>query len=231
MIINQVNKQNITNIFEGSYMGFPDGLEVKVFAWNAGDLGSIPGSPEKEMAIRSSTLPWRIPWREEPGGLQSMGLQRVRHDWAISLWQYAHGTINCLPNFIFKSVSIHIKLVSIYYFINIIEAKQNFQFCKFTGFSFSFSHPLLLFFIFPFWLVYMMPNLQFDPVDSLFDGILCCLTDSDNTDERLRKIIWHILKMIKNENKEIDFFKYSLLRFTKLVRCLHFAFRVVYLSY
>ena len=35
---------------------------------------------EKEMATHSSTLAWRIPWREEPGGLQSMGLQRVRHD-------------------------------------------------------------------------------------------------------------------------------------------------------
>ena len=36
---------------------------------------------EKEMATHSSTLAWRIPWREEPGRLQSMGLQRVRHDW------------------------------------------------------------------------------------------------------------------------------------------------------
>ena len=35
---------------------------------------------EKEMATRSSILAWRIPWTEEPGGLQSMGLQRVRHD-------------------------------------------------------------------------------------------------------------------------------------------------------
>ena len=35
---------------------------------------------EKEMATHSSTLAWRIPWREEPGGLQSMGLQRVGHD-------------------------------------------------------------------------------------------------------------------------------------------------------
>ena len=35
---------------------------------------------EKEMAIHSSTLAWKIPWREEPGGLQSMGLQRVGHD-------------------------------------------------------------------------------------------------------------------------------------------------------
>ena len=35
---------------------------------------------EKEMATRVSTLAWRIPWREEPGGLQSMGSQGVGHD-------------------------------------------------------------------------------------------------------------------------------------------------------
>ena len=35
---------------------------------------------EKEMAIHSSTIAWKIPWTEEPGGLQSMGLQRVGHD-------------------------------------------------------------------------------------------------------------------------------------------------------
>ena len=35
---------------------------------------------EKEMAIHSSTIAWKIPWREEPGRLQSMGLQRVGHD-------------------------------------------------------------------------------------------------------------------------------------------------------
>ena len=37
---------------------------------------------EKEMATHSSILAWRIPWMEELGGLQSMGLQRVGHDWA-----------------------------------------------------------------------------------------------------------------------------------------------------
>ena len=36
---------------------------------------------EKSMAIQSSILAWRIPWTEEPGGLQSMGSQRVRHNW------------------------------------------------------------------------------------------------------------------------------------------------------
>ena len=35
---------------------------------------------EKEMATHSSTLAWRIPWMEEPGGLQSTGSQRVGHD-------------------------------------------------------------------------------------------------------------------------------------------------------
>ena len=35
---------------------------------------------EEGMATQSSILPWRIPWTQEPGGLQSMGSQRVRHD-------------------------------------------------------------------------------------------------------------------------------------------------------
>ena len=35
---------------------------------------------EEEMATHSSILAWKIPWTEEPGGLQSMGLQRVRYD-------------------------------------------------------------------------------------------------------------------------------------------------------
>ena len=35
---------------------------------------------EKGMAVHSSIFGWRIPWTEEPGGLQSLGLQRVRHD-------------------------------------------------------------------------------------------------------------------------------------------------------
>ena len=37
---------------------------------------------EKEMTTHSSILVWKIPWTEEPGGLQSKGLQRVRYDWA-----------------------------------------------------------------------------------------------------------------------------------------------------
>ena len=44
------------------------------------------------MAPHSSTLAWKIPWTEEPGGLQSMGLLRVRHDWvtSLSLFTFMH---------------------------------------------------------------------------------------------------------------------------------------------
>ena len=39
-------------------------------------------SLEKEMATHSSIITWEIPWRQEPGGLQSMGSQTVKHDLA-----------------------------------------------------------------------------------------------------------------------------------------------------
>ena len=52
-------------------------------AGDARDAASIPGwrDPlEEEMATHSSILAWKIPWTEEPRGLQSMGSKRVRHD-------------------------------------------------------------------------------------------------------------------------------------------------------
>ena len=72
------------------YFGFQGGMLVvknplPANVGSARDAGLIPGSgrfPEKEMATPSSILAWRIPWTEEPGGLQSMGSRRVRHDWA-----------------------------------------------------------------------------------------------------------------------------------------------------
>ena len=64
----------------------------KESACNIGDQVSIPGLQdplEKEMATHSSILAWRIPWTEEPGRLQSMGLQRVRHDWATNTFLFS----------------------------------------------------------------------------------------------------------------------------------------------
>ena len=51
------------------------------------------------MAPHSSTLPWKIPWTEEPGGLQSMGSLRVRHNWAtsLSLFTFTHSRRKCNP--------------------------------------------------------------------------------------------------------------------------------------
>ena len=64
---------------------FPGGSDGKASVYNAGDPDSIPGLEdplEMEMAIHSSTIAWKISWTEEPGRLQSMGLQRVVQDWA-----------------------------------------------------------------------------------------------------------------------------------------------------
>ena len=64
------------------YIGLPGGSVSKESACNAGDPGSVPGSGdtlEKETATHSSIIAWTIPWTEEPGGLQSMGSQRVGH--------------------------------------------------------------------------------------------------------------------------------------------------------
>ena len=65
-------------------MGFPGSSDRKESAYDEGDLSSIPesGRPpgEMEMATHSRILAWRVPWAEEPGGLQSMGSQRVGHN-------------------------------------------------------------------------------------------------------------------------------------------------------
>ena len=58
---------------------------------------------EKAMATHSSTLAWEIPWVEEPGRLQSMELQRVRHDWAtsLSLFTFMHWRRRWQPTLVF----------------------------------------------------------------------------------------------------------------------------------
>ena len=48
---------------------------------------------EEGMETHSSILAWRIPWTEEPGGLQSKGLQRVRYDWASFTFTFFHFTL------------------------------------------------------------------------------------------------------------------------------------------
>ena len=60
-------------------------------ACNVGDWVSIPGSgksPGEGNGTHSSLLAWRIPWTEETGGLQFMGLQRFRHNWATNTFTF-----------------------------------------------------------------------------------------------------------------------------------------------
>ena len=86
--------------------------------WSLGQEDTL----EKETATHSSTLAWRIPWREEPGRLQSMGSQRVGHHWATSL-------------------SLTRKRVSVHLFIN----KAIFTFKNRTSFLTKGQKPIRLF--------------------------------------------------------------------------------------
>ena len=64
------------------FLGFPGSSDGKQSSYNAGDLGSIPGRVLWRRAWQPTPvfLPGESPWTEEPGGLQSMGSQRVRHN-------------------------------------------------------------------------------------------------------------------------------------------------------
>ena len=70
----------------------PGGSDGTESACNVGDLGSTPGSGRSlggGNGTHSSILAWRIPWTEEPGGLQFLGLHRVGHDCINLAW---HGS-------------------------------------------------------------------------------------------------------------------------------------------
>ena len=77
----------------GKFKNFLGQVELEEQSLLFLDLRSCPQDPsdnsvllvEKAMAPHSSTLVWKIPWTEEPGGLQSMGSLGVGHDWATSL--------------------------------------------------------------------------------------------------------------------------------------------------
>ena len=66
----------------GSGGNVPAMQETRV--WSPGSKDPL----EKGMTTHSSILAWRIPWTEEPGGLQSMGSQRVEHDWAKNTFTF-----------------------------------------------------------------------------------------------------------------------------------------------
>ena len=79
----ELNHINCFYMYLLSFLELPCWPRCKASACNVGDQIQSLGQEdalEKEMAIHSSTLAWKIPWTEEPGRLQSMWLQRVEHD-------------------------------------------------------------------------------------------------------------------------------------------------------
>ena len=88
------------------FMDFLSGSDGKVSAYSAGDLGSTPGSgrsPGEGMAIHSSILAWKIPWTEEPGGLQSMGTKELNTTWWLKQQHVLNASLSllCIEYFTF----------------------------------------------------------------------------------------------------------------------------------
>ena len=91
-------------VFHSSY-GFPGGSDGKESACHVGDPGLIPGLgkfPAEGKGYLSNTLVWRIPWTQEPGRLQSMGLQRVGHDWHTHTHTHRKAWTNILASSVFS---------------------------------------------------------------------------------------------------------------------------------
>ena len=72
----------------------------ETWVWSLGQKGPL----EKGTATHSSILAWRIPWTEEPDGLQSMGSQRARHDWVTNAF-IEENVVKVLDNKIIKHQS------------------------------------------------------------------------------------------------------------------------------
>ena len=83
-------------------MGFPGGSDGKESACNVGDLGLIPGSRRSPGEGNGNPLQyfaWRIPWTEEPGGLQSTGSQIIGCDCATKRSKHTVNNLTTLKSF------------------------------------------------------------------------------------------------------------------------------------
>ena len=95
------------------------GKEPACNAGDTGDAGSIPGQEdplEEETTTHSSILAWKIPWKEEPSRLQSMGLQRVWHNWVCMTTSY------CGFFFVFGCLDVGCFFVFVFVYVLLIPA-------------------------------------------------------------------------------------------------------------
>ena len=87
---------------------------------------------EKEIATHSSILAWRIPWTEEPGGLQSMGLQRVGHNWndfACTQFIYNVSVLGVQEWFSFLYICIYNLLFKILFLYRLLQDRSYSSLC------------------------------------------------------------------------------------------------------
>ena len=82
---------------------------------------------EKEMVIHPSSLAWKIPWMEKLGRLQSMGLQRVRHDWVTSLHWRPHSNLTSLKALSSHTVTLRIVASACEFWGNTISPQHKFD--------------------------------------------------------------------------------------------------------
>ena len=157
VIIQTLHPQNLPNLkfvpsdhfyicSPTSILGFPGGSVVKNLPANAGstrDAGSIrcwEDPLEQEMAICSSILVWKIPRTKEPGGLLSVGSQRVGHDWAHTHPLPSKPRLNEVMFVILWFISLHIMPSSFTHCIQIdillplIQHLKNLHACTLTLF-------------------------------------------------------------------------------------------------
>ena len=97
-------------------------------------IGKIP--LEKGMATHSSILAWKIPWTEEPSGLQFTGSQRVRHDWATNtrtiqctfknVFLCSQSIVTCISWLIAGKGDFHLSACSVYSSVNILYQNKEF---------------------------------------------------------------------------------------------------------
>ena len=100
IILSEISQKKTNIIWYNLYKDFPIAQTVKnLLAMEETRVRSLGQEDplEKGMPIQSSILAWRIPWTEDPGGLQSMGSQRVGHDWMtnthiICIWDLKSDT-------------------------------------------------------------------------------------------------------------------------------------------
>ena len=100
---------------------FPGGSDGKEFVCSAGDQVRFLGweDPlEKEMAIHCSITAWRIPWTEEPGGLQSLGSWRVGHGWRDLACLHCSYMccINFVTNYLFYFTFLFLPVVILFFY-------------------------------------------------------------------------------------------------------------------